>query len=256
MKSLNLKALIGLGLGLVVALAPAAQAAPSLYYVGNDTAAGSNEGHLTFLFNHGDHFHRLGPFGAAEGRIPEASVGGALKLFEGTGAFSNRYVSGGYHIDGDATSEYSDLEIRPISTLLGFPDGSPEATLINGGQRYLGSLAGTSIALELVSKSAGVHVADGQGNIILTNLGDRFLLGPGESFASFTPLFVTDPFSAAGATYGVSLRLVDLNGRVPESGTFRFELQSVPEPASVVLLGTGALGLFGYGRRRRRDAGR
>lgn len=239
-------------LGAAVAFSSTARADMSTYYVGLDTAAGTNQGHLTFLRAHGDHFHRLGVFGGLEGRIPESYIGGELLLSQGTGQFAGRYVSGEYQIEGDLPSEYSDLEIRPISTLAGFADGTPEATLLSGGLRYLGSLGGASLALELVSISSGLHVADQAGNEILSSAGDRHVLGAAGSFAAFTPLFFTDPASAPGASYSATFRLVDVNGIVPQSGTFRYEFRSVLEPASLATmgLGLGTLGLIASGRRK------
>jgi hypothetical protein len=233
----------------------AARADLAMYYVGRDTAAGTNQGRLTFLFNHGNHFHRLGPFGT-EGRIPEPNPGGRIALLPGTGALAGRFVSGAYDDPSDPTSEFSDLEIRPISTLLGFPAGSPEATLIGGGQRYLGDLSGTTVALELVSISAGLGVRDGQGNAILTSPGSTFALGAGDAFAPFTPMFVTDLNAAGGSPYSATFRLVDLSGRVGSSGNFTYQLASVPEPGSLVLVGVGGglLAVVSYRRRRRARA--
>lgn len=236
---------LGLALALGAGLAVEARADLSRYYIGRDTREGTNQGHVTLLFNHVDHFHRLGVYGGAEGRIPEGYIGGELWLWEGEGAFAGRYVSASYHIEGDPTSTYSDLEIRPISTLVAdengnpYPGDSPEGILLAGGTRYLGDLSGTSLALELVSISGGLSVGDGLGNVLMSSPGDQFLLGPGDGFAPFTPVFWTEVGAAPYSTYSATFRLVDVNGIVPESGTFRYEFQTVPEPSGLALIGLG-----------------
>ncbi|MDX2035280.1 MAG: all3515 family Zur-repressed PEP-CTERM protein [Isosphaeraceae bacterium] len=238
----------------VLAFASQVDAGVATYYIGRDSRNNANGTAVTFLLAHGDHFHRLGPANGAPGRIPEPFVGGALFLFPGTGAFADRHVSKTYHLDDGGQSEYSNLEVRPISSLLGFGPDAPETILINGGRHYLGDLAGTNLAFELVAISDGLNVADGAtGTEIVPNVGDRHVIGAGDSFAPFTPMFYTDAFPQGGTRYSATFRLVDLNGLVPSSGTFTYELQTAPEPGT---LASAALGLAGAGfaiaRRRRK----
>jgi hypothetical protein len=249
---------LGAILTLTLACGSVAQAGTVSYYIGRDTRVGSNEGRVTFLFNHGDHFHRIGWFGGPEGRIPEAYHGSdvRLRMDQGSGLFAGRYVLTPYDRPGDVSSEYSDVRIRPFSTLAGFPSGTDEEVLFNsGGGRYQGDLGGSRLALELISRTGDIHLADAAGNSLLSNSGDLYELGDGTSFAEFTPVFMTG-LGAGPGLYSMRFRLRDLNGIVPESGIFAFDFRAVPEPGSIVLFGLGA-GLLGarWACRRSRRSG-
>ena len=225
------------------------------FFVAHDTAAGTNQGHVTLLYDHGDHFHRIGVFGGAIGQVPEASAGGPLKLAAGTGSLAGRYVSTPYLGDlADPTAPYSNTSMTSIWALSGGQPGSAQAVLFNSsGGRYQGSLAGTSLALELIAISAGLNLADAAGAGTLNSPGSRIALGAGDGFGTFLPRFFTDAGVAAGSSYSASFKLVDLNGVAQESGQFRYVFQAVPEPSSFALAGLG-LGAFALVGRRRRGA--
>lgn len=229
------------------------EAKPATYYVGLDTADGSNQGHLSLLRGHVNHFHRIGAFGGATGRLPEAYLGSwRLRLFPAAGDDLGRYVSRPYHDSSDPSSEYSDYPILPIASLL--DDDSPEGqTLRDGvGSRYFGDLAGTDVALEVVSLSAGLHVRDGNGTVGSVP-GDHLVLGSGDGYAAFTPTFFTDLGLAPGLNLSAVFKLVDRNGLVGESGLFAYEFQTqpVPEPTTLALAGMGAAGALVTAARRR-----
>lgn len=252
-------------------LAPALMAIPlggatraasttSAYYVARDnnaTAGGSanpNQGRLTFLFSHGDHFHSLGRVGGPEGRVPEAFVGGAIRLF---GRPDGRHGTAPYHDPADPTAEYSHLEIRDIHDLAPFASGTPEATLYNSSGRRWSTLGldGGLIAFELVEISTGLNLATADGAQVASAAGDRVVLGSGSGFR--TPFqFFTDPGPVTfGQRFSAVLRLVDLRTSGPpfaSSGNIRFEFQAVPEPGGFILAGAGVIGVAVLAHRRRR----
>lgn len=230
------------------------------YYVTRDarelnspTEANPNFGALTFLYNHGDHFHSLGRVGGPEGRLPESYIGGQVLLQEGTGAMAGRFVSAAYD-DGTVFSEYSNLEMRSIDDLRQFAPGTEEAVLLNSSAGRWSTLPmdGAVVALELVEISAGLHVKDAGGTVI-SSVGDRLVMGDGEAF-SFLPTFFTDLGTPEWTELSAVFKLVDARtGGTPfgSSGHIRIAFQTVPEPGAWALMGIGAVGLAGLAARRR-----
>lgn len=271
------------GLACLIAAADAKAAILSDFYVGVDGRAkvtyggqsrdNPNLGRLTFLYEHGDHFHGIGSYSLTgdpnsptildtngNNRIPELFTGQEpLRLTQGTGAFAGRRIT-----QATPGVEYSDLEMRSIHDLTGFPPGSPEDILFNSSSgRWTGSLAGSEIALELVSITAGLQVADASGNVILTNPGDQFVITPpagdGTAF-SFLPVLFTDLAAPLGA-FTAEFRLLDLGtdgGRTPfaASGRFGITVQAVPEPSTLAAMAAGAVPVALVALRRRRRSSR
>ncbi|WP_121969939.1 all3515 family Zur-repressed PEP-CTERM protein [Leptolyngbya sp. BC1307] len=224
-----------------------------------------NYNRLTFLTPHvntedptSSHFHGLGSYsyiGAVENptvlststnnRIPETySEQPPLTLVPGTGLFDGLLISMATDLP------YSDLGIAPVQSiqtldenLFGSSDG-----------RWTGSLADAAIALELVSITPGLHVADQSATNIFANVGDRYVIGEGNDFEEFMPTFWTDAAAPVG-NYSATFKLQDISireNRLGESGTFTadFQVASVPEPS--VSLGLGLLGLVAIAKRRKR----
>lgn len=252
----------------VLLLSPILAAIPAMsgaviqeYYVGVDqrpqitsgTYAGQpnpNQGRLTFLFAHPDeanppsnHFHGIGAYSYtgdipghvvqptnANNRIPEIYTGlPPLTLHPGDGQFDGKLVT-------KATDEeYSDLSLRPIHDLAGFGDGAPETYLYNSsGGGYQTPLTNLRLGLELVSLSAGLHVGmDGMMDVV-DQIGDTHEIGA----FPFEPVLWADENAGPG-TYSASFRLRDLSGGFSDSGTFHFDVQVVPEPATLTMLACG-----------------
>lgn len=221
-----------------------------------------NFGRLTLLLNHVNHYHPIGAFSYtgtppaqtvlqtnANNRIPEvSSLQPPLPLTTGSGPLYTDKLTN--HIDSDL--EYSTLVIRSVDSLRGFGVADPETVLLNSSNgRYAESLAGSRIALELVSISAGLNVGDAD-TLNLFESGNRHLLGEGGEI-DFTPVFWTLADAAAG-TYSVQFRLLDLgvnDAVLSRSGTFNFDFAPtpVPVPAAGWLLMSG-LAWIGVVRRR------
>jgi hypothetical protein len=272
-------------LTIVAALTSAAAHAQFInYHVGRDnletfvtgTYAGlpnPNYQRLTFLrFNDlevsdpaSSHWHAIGAYSYAgptgsptvlptngNNRIPETFTGFApLPLLPGSGAFVGKLVSGIPNGTPQSHDHYDRLEMRSVQELSAAAPGTTEHFLYNSsGGRWNQPLgANARIGLQLLSQTPGLNVATLAGTPILENDLDVFEIGQGDDW-SFTPVFWADGNAAPG-TYSASLKLVDLSGGIPDSGTFHLDFQVIPEPATFSLaLGSAALALVLVRRRR------
>lgn len=210
-----------------------------------------NVGRLTLLYAHiypygefgNNHYHGIGAYsytgdvGSPTGT--DTSSGNAIPEVY-TGLPGNTLVPDsdplweGKLISKKTKDHYSDMRWRSVHNLASFGEGSSEFILYNssGGTRTE-PMTGATLALELVSISQGLAVADDQGNPILVNVGDRQIIGDGDDADfEYLPVFWTDE-SAAPGEYQAELRLVDVNdadGRTPIPSSGRFFLKfRVPE---------------------------
>ena len=245
------------------------------FYVGIDTRitvpsgtykdrAEPNAGRLTFLFDHGDHFHGIGAYslsGPADAptilptntnnRIPETYTSlSSIPLQQGSGAFAGSWVSQVLP-DSDPAHEYSHLGIASIQSL---NDLSAEADVLfhSSGDRWSAQYRNTTVALKLLSATPGLKVAAG-GAMDIFGGGDTYTLGPSGNF-EFLPTY----YVAAGAAPGVytaQFMLVNQgsNANARDSGYFYLDFSvptPVPEPGTWALFGLGLLALTWMGRRR------
>jgi hypothetical protein len=272
------RGLAALALGVVLAQGVESQAVE--YYVGLDgraviptgTYAGlpnPNYGRLTFLFAHlnetdptRNHYHGIGAYSYsgpadspvinptnANNRIPEIyTTQPPLPLFPGEGVHAGLWVSRPV-----PSLEYSLLEWAPTDRIRDAASGSPEHYLFNSsGGRWTQSLEGTRLALQTIGLTPGLRVMDQTGATIFTGPGQTYVLGEGDRF-SFFPTFYT--LVAGESRYTASFRLIDLNGRVGDSGIFHFDFRPVPLPAAAWLMGAG-LASLGLLARRGASGGR
>jgi len=222
-----------------------------------------NYNRLTFLFSHVEedpttnHFHGIGAYSYSgsvdnpvinstntNNRIPEPYTElPPITLQPGTGIYADRLVS------MPTAEEYSNLEIKPVASLQNNDEPGAQYLYNSSDGRWQGSLGDAAIALELVSITDGLNIANEQGLNILTQVGDTYTIGSGDDF-TFTPTFWTDAAAPTG-TYSAAFQLADLgnanNGSTFEkSGTFNidFQVASVPEPSS--LLGLGVFSLMAF----------
>ncbi|MCB1744702.1 MAG: PEP-CTERM sorting domain-containing protein [Gammaproteobacteria bacterium] len=205
-----------------------------------------NQGRLTLLFNHGNHYHPIGAYSYqgefpdplivssnTNNRIPETYTGDPpLPLAPGTGLYTGKLVT------SNSDAEYHNLNLRSVDELSTAAPGS-EADILyrSSGERWTGSLAGTDLLLQLVSISDGLHVgSDTQLDLFDAGEHDVWRIGEGDSL-DFTMSFWTEAGAAPG-TYSVAMRLLDANGLYNPSGTFNFDVAvaPVPLPASLMLL--------------------
>ena len=180
----------------------------------------------------------------------------SLKLTPGSGAYAGKLVSYQYPESVDPSGHYSNMTTRGTAYLgdtSTFPLNSAQNRLYNGNfGKYTGSLAGSNLAMELVSITPGLHVGIGDdidifdGGSISPGLGDA-----GAVNWQFSPVFWVDQ-GTTPQTYTAEFRLKDLNSATTgylDSGEYGFVFTSVPEPASLGVLAIGGLSLL---QRRRR----
>jgi len=224
----------------------------SEYYIGVDRQTilefgvytglpNTNLGRLTLLLNHGDHFHGIGAFSYtgsvdqaelsptnSNNRIPETFSGQApLALSPGEGTlYSDKLVN--QHSD----TEYSNLAFASIQALRSGEPGSDASILFRSSKtRWVQRFSQATLALQLVSKTEGLHIGTANDLDVLDHSGDFIILGKGDNQKlMFKPVFWVEGDAPAG-TYSAEFRLLDLNPapkrRIKPSGTFNFDF-SVP----------------------------
>lgn len=233
---------------------------PSGTYAGRDNP---NFGRLTLLYAHhyrygefaGNHYHGIGGYsysGPADNptvndtssgnRIPEVYTGlPGITLVSDTNA-----VWAGRLISRKHAEHYSDFRFRSVHSLASFGPGASEHFMFHSSAGTRTNLMTDAvIALELVSKSEGLHIANAAGESILANPGDRQVLGDGNDAGfEYLPVFWTAADATPGA-YHAEFRLVDINEAdghtpFPSSGRFFLDLR-VPEPATLAIARTVTL---------------
>ena len=153
-----------------------------------------NSDRLTFLFAHvyedptTNHFHGIGSYsysGAVDhptinstntnNRIPETySELPPITLQPGTGIYADKLVS------TSTGEEYSNLTIEAVSSLKSNEDIGAQYLFNSSNGRWNNSLANAMPALELVSITDGLNIADEQGLNILTQVGETYTIGSGD----------------------------------------------------------------------------
>jgi hypothetical protein len=220
------------------------------YYIGRDGLetlgsgkyaghANPNLGRLTLLFNRGRGFRGIGTFSyagpprspvpvstSANNRLPEkSSRQPPSPLTLGMG-----FPYLGKLVSNPSDAEYSRLPLGSVQALRNAKPGREAHTLFHSSNdRWTPAFPDAVIALQLVSKTAGLHVGTDSRMDVLEYPGDFVILGKGKSAKlKFNPVFWTESAAASG-TYSVELRLLDLNPnpekRVKPSGTFNLDFQ-------------------------------
>ncbi len=138
-------------------------------------------------------------------------------------------------------------------------DPAVNAVYNSSGGAWTSSLGDAQIALELISITNGLNVANQDGTDLFEEIGDTYFIGQGNDF-SLTPVFHTDTDANSG-NYSAEFRLVDLrNDAIPESGRFQINFQvptqaqvATPEPSAIISLISLGFGLpYMYGKRKQR----
>lgn len=253
------------------------------YFVGIDTLstvasgtfaglANPNAGRLTWLFDHGDHFHSIGAYSYtgtasapvvnttnANNRIPELYTrtndsNNAIPLMQGSGLFSGSWASGVLPAS-TATHDYSHLGVASIQSLDNVDAGS-EVLFHSSNNRWNASFQGVTVGLQLLSSTPGLKVAVGNA-LDVFGAGSVYALGSSVSFAA-APVFYLDG-SAADGIYSAQFQLVNLgsNPNVRQSGTFSYDFrvaQPIPEPSTWLTLVAGLMAITALTSRRRRQS--
>ncbi len=218
-----------------------------------------NYNRLTFLYQHGDHYHGIGTYsytGPAgfpvlndtnpNNRLPETfTAQPPIPLLSGAGVYAGKNTT--QQVLG---LDYSNLEARNVHSL--DPSIPAELTLFNSSSgRWNQPFDLAHIHLELIGVSSP-HLNVGT----LTNpnallVGGDVHVGDGEELFSFTPVLWVDAAAPAG-NYWAEFRLLDESGSVGDSGRFFIDVRQVPEPTGLGL-GVLAAAAVVMGRRRRRS---
>lgn len=199
-------------------------------------------------------------------RLPESTFPD-IKMNPGTGVWAGKYVTGNRpQIFEDRSTFYDDLRIASVHHMrnaAGSDPGSQAAAtspvqamyyssrftytqngfnLVNQ-PRYTGMMDDVIVGLRLVSISPGLNVAEPDGDALFTGgVGTVETLGPGNAF-DFSFAFWVDGSAALDSRYSAFFELVNLNSAstIPGSGQWRFDVQAVPEPATLGLLAGAAV---------------
>lgn len=224
-----------------------------------------NASRLTLLYAHGyeygefhgNHYHGIGGYtfsGTADEHEVQDTSGGNQIPEVYTGLPGVALVPGeeepwlGRLVSRKHAEHYSDFRIRSVHSLAPFGFGSSEWYMFHSSaDTRTNLLTDAEIALELVSKSPELHIADVEGNPILSNPGEVQTIGDGnDPDFEFLPVFWVEHSTPPG-TYTAEFRLIDLNeanGRepFPSSGRFTFVFR-VPEPAELEIQKTVTLSM-------------
>lgn len=248
-----------------------ARAEISGYYVAPDSRAtltgvyaglpNPNYNRLTFYYPHAfpstpanNHYHGIGAYsliGPATNAIivPTNSGFRIPEVYTGQAPLTLVLATNGYHagrlVSMTTAEHYSTIRLRPAHALTtnitlggGVPVtnyygyGSGEWFMFNSGGLRTQSMAGSTIALELVSLTPGLHLGDDATADLVTNPGDRVTLGDG-SYFDFKPVLWTAADAPVG-TYEVKFKLVDTTGTWQESGIVSVHFRVVAEPTLTI----------------------
>lgn len=218
-----------------------------------------NYNRLTFLFQHGNHYHGIGQYvysGPAatptltdtngNNRLPETYTGQPpLPLVPGTGVYAGKNTT--KHLVG---LEYSHLETKSVHSLDGA--GAAEDILFHSsGDRWSSDFDAAHIHLELLSVSSPHLNVGTLADPSAVPVGGDVHVGDGDELFAFTPVLWVDAAAPLG-NYWAEFRLVDESGTFGDSGRFYLDVRQVPEPTTLGL-GTAALAAVAVISRRRRS---